>query len=240
VAAFPFTIVLCFAGILLSAHAQDATSADDPVAHSPDAELVPAVAEQQEPGTPAHRPFRYRIAFGLGVVNPTEVNDYLDSKRLHVAADADWSLTGMVVLYHLEASFAYYPIPGVGLRPTLTYLGSPKWFEVSEGKMEFFWMHSIAPGLSIDGVLPVGRATRLFLSPGIAYQVGWLDAPSRPVAWASRCRAASTSPSAGSAAKASPSWAPSAGRTLVLAATATTAIATTQATYATWISPASP
>jgi hypothetical protein len=36
-------------------------------------------------------------------------------------------------------------------------------------------MHSIAPGLSIDGVLPVGRATRLFLSPGIAYQVGWLD-----------------------------------------------------------------
>jgi hypothetical protein len=142
-----------------------------PIYSSPD---VPTEPVEEEPATPEFRPFRFRIDFGFGGFSPTEVNDYLASK-MPSNAYMESGTTDMIMIFQLEAAVAYYFIPYLGIRPTVTYLFSPKAFVVQGGSSEGFWLHSIAPGLSIDGALPVGRVARLFLSPGLAYQAGWLD-----------------------------------------------------------------
>jgi hypothetical protein len=142
-----------------------------PIYSSPD---VPTEPVEEEPATPQFRPFRFRIDFGFGGFSPTQVNRYLASK-MPSNGIMESGTTDMILIFQLEAAFAYYFIPYLGIRPSVTYLFSPKAFVVQGGSSEGFWLHSIAPGISIDGALPVGRVARLFLSPGLAYQAGWLD-----------------------------------------------------------------
>ena len=110
----------------------------------------------------------------MGYFNPADVNDYLES-QVPSNAVAVQGFSEMVLLMSVEGSFAYHPNRFFGVRPTATYLFSPKVIEVSGGSTQGFWLHSIAPGLSLDFTYDQGKLARFFVSPGIAYQLGWLD-----------------------------------------------------------------
>jgi len=135
--------------------------------------VEPELAVEAEPAPPQFRPFRFRIDYGLGFFSPTDVNNYLKSK---IPSDAyvEQGFSDMVLLFQTEASFAYYPLHFLGIRPSLTYLFAPKIYSYGDSS-EGFWLHSLAPGLSVDLTYDTGRLARLFLSPGISYQWGWLD-----------------------------------------------------------------
>lgn len=137
---------------------------------------APEAAETvAEPAGPApFRPLRFRAAFGMGYFDPSDVNDYIESK-VPSNAYAVQGFSEMILLMSAEASVAYYPSRFFGVRPTATYLFSPKAIEVAGGSSQAFWLHSIAPGLSLDFAFDQGKLARFFASPGIAYQVGWLD-----------------------------------------------------------------
>jgi len=46
---------------------------------------------------------------------------------------------------------------------------------VSGGSSQMFWLHSVAPGLSLDFAYDEGKLPRFFASPGIAYQLAWFE-----------------------------------------------------------------
>jgi hypothetical protein len=110
----------------------------------------------------------------MGYFNPSDVNDYLESK-VPSNAVAVQGFSDMILLMSAEASIAYYPARFFGIRPTATYLFAPKVIEVSGGSSEGFWLHSVAPGLALDFTFDEGKLARFFASPGIAYQLGWFD-----------------------------------------------------------------
>ena len=131
----------------------------------------------EEPTAPViapNRPLRFRINYGMGYFNPSDVNAYLKSK-VPSNAYAVQGFSDMVLLLAGEVSVAYYPIRYVGIRPNAVYLFSPKVITVSGGSTEGFWLHSMAPGLSLDFAWDEGKLPRLFASPGLSYQAAWFE-----------------------------------------------------------------
>ena len=134
----------------------------------------PELAEPAAPAIAPLRPLRFRADFGIGYFNPSDVNAYIKSK-VPSNAYAVQGFSDMIMLMSIETSIAYYPVRFFGIRPTATYLFAPKLITVSDGTTEGYWLHSVAPGLSLDFAYDEGKLARLFMSPGIAYQLGWLD-----------------------------------------------------------------
>lgn len=135
----------------------------------------PAVAEEPEvPSGPApFRPLRFRFDFGIGYFHPSQVNNYMQAQ---IPSDADVvsGFSEMVMLLSFDFSVAYYFTPWFGLRPSLLYLFSPKVFVYGDDTQSY-WLHSLAPQLSVDFAIDTGGVARFFASPGLAYQVGWFE-----------------------------------------------------------------
>jgi|GEM_PF-2064968 len=109
----------------------------------------------------------------MGFFDPKEVNTWLKA-RVPSGATMESGFSEMAMLLALEASGAYYPIRYVGIRPSASYLFSPKAFSVN-GEYTTYYLHSLAPGLSVDLAYDEGKLPRFFISPGIAYQWAWFE-----------------------------------------------------------------
>jgi len=131
------------------------------------------VAEAPVPANAPHRFSRLRLGGGMGYFDPKEVNTWLKA-RVPSSATMESGFSDMALLLALEASAAYYPIRNVGIRPSASYLFSPKVFSVN-GEATSYYLHSLAPGLSVDLAYDEGKLPRLFISPGIAYQWAWFE-----------------------------------------------------------------
>ena len=132
-----------------------------------------SVAEAPVPANAPHRFGRLRFDLGLGYFKPKEVNAWLKT-RVPSGATVESGYSEMTAFFALEASGAYYPIRYVGIRPSASYLFSPKVYSVN-GEYTTYYLHSLAPGLSVDLAYDEGKLPRLFLSPGIAYQWAWFE-----------------------------------------------------------------
>jgi hypothetical protein len=144
-------------------------------AHPPGA--YPEAPEDVEPAAPAiapHRPIRFRADFGMGGFNPKDVNEYMKSQIPSNAYQTS-GFSEMIMLMSASASVAYYPARFFGVRANGVYLFAPKVITVQGGTTEGFWLHSLAPALSLDFAFDQGKLARFFASPGIAYQVAWFE-----------------------------------------------------------------
>ncbi|HVY25352.1 MAG TPA: hypothetical protein VHB79_02330 [Polyangiaceae bacterium] len=171
----------------------DAAAAPPPAgAAPPAAPQAPAAATALEPHQPAgnvpfasepaeapavgalDRRFAFKANFGIGGFDPGDVNRYIKS-RVPSNSYQTQGFSEMVLLLSFDVSGAYFPVRFFGIRPNLLYLFAPKVLTVQGGESQGYWLHSIAPGLSLDFVYDTRKVARFFASPGIAYQVGWFE-----------------------------------------------------------------
>jgi hypothetical protein len=148
-----------------------------PPGYPPPPAIEPAEPVVEEPAAPAiapHRPFRFRADFGMGYFNPSDVNAYIKD-QVPSNAVAKQGFSEMVMLMSAGVSVAYYPIRFIGIRPNLVYLFAPKLITVEGGSSEGFWLHSLAPGFSLDLAFDQGKLARFFVSPGLSYHLGWFE-----------------------------------------------------------------
>jgi hypothetical protein len=134
-----------------------------------------AVVEEtpEVPVIAVHRPVRMRLGYGMGGFNPSDVNNWMKA-RLPSNAVVQSGVSDMVLLLSLDASAAYYPARFIGIRPNVSYLFSPK--VVSDGNTsQSYWLHSLAPGLSLDLAFDQGKLARFFASPGVSYHLAWFE-----------------------------------------------------------------
>jgi hypothetical protein len=109
----------------------------------------------------------------MGGFNPVDVNNWLKT-RVPSNASVQSGFSEMVLLLSLDVSAAYYPASFIGIRPNLSYLFSPKVISTSSSSQSF-WLHSLAPGLSLDLTFDQGRLARFFVSPGVSYHLAWFE-----------------------------------------------------------------
>jgi hypothetical protein len=126
------------------------------------------------PDEPIERHFAFKANYGFGFFSPSDVNAYLKSRVPESSGSLVRSLSGMYVLSSADVSVAYFPTELFGIRPNLLYLFAYNTIRTASGRTEFNWLHSLAPGLSLDFVLETHKLARFFASPGISYQFGWL------------------------------------------------------------------
>lgn len=132
-------------------------------------------AEATEPTVePLDRHFAFKANFGIGGFDPGDVNRYIKA-RVPSSAITTQGFSEMVMLLSFDVSAAYFPVRFFGIRPNLLYLFAPKVLTVEGGNTEGYWLHSVAPGLSLDFVYDTRKVARFFASPGVAYQVGWFE-----------------------------------------------------------------
>jgi hypothetical protein len=132
-------------------------------------------AEAAVPAIAPFRPVRFRAGFGMGAFSPSDVNSYLATK-VPSGAYTVQGTSDMVLLLSADLSIAYYPTRFFGIRPTATYLFSPKIIAMDNGDSgQGFWLHSLAPGLSLDFAFDEGKLARFFFNPGIAYHLAWFE-----------------------------------------------------------------
>jgi hypothetical protein len=135
---------------------------------------APTAASPPSPDIAPLRPFRFRVAYGLGYFRPADVNGYINS-----IANSDPSVaredSDMKLLLSGELSVAYYPIRYFGIRPTIAYHFSPQVVTVGYGTARGFWLHSISRGLAFELAYDQGGLARFFASPGVSYDVGWFE-----------------------------------------------------------------
>jgi hypothetical protein len=110
----------------------------------------------------------------MGPFDPKDVNAYMKT-QVPSNAYAEQGFPEMVLLMSAGASVAYYPARFFGVRPNVVYLFSPKVLTVQGGTSEGFWLHSLAPGLSIDFAFDQGKLPRFFVSPGVSYHLAWFE-----------------------------------------------------------------
>lgn len=136
--------------------------------------VEPTESEAPAPEVAPLRPFRFRVDFGMGGFDPSDVNAYLES-RVPKNASRQSGFSQMVLLVSAGVSGAYYPTRYFGIRPNLVYLASPKVTAVDSNVTETYLLHSLAPGLSLDLAFDEGKLARYFFSPGLSYHAAWFE-----------------------------------------------------------------
>lgn len=126
------------------------------------------------PDEPIERHFAFKANYGIGFFWPSDVNAYLKSRVPQDSGSLVRDLSTMYLLFSADVSVAYFPTEVFGIRPNLLYLFSYKANPAQGGGTDFFWLHSLAPGLSLDFVLETHKLARFFASPGVSYQFAWL------------------------------------------------------------------
>jgi hypothetical protein len=110
-----------------------------------------------------HRFLRFRIDFGVGVMNPSDINNYENNENFGTPSYSKetWRLTPAI-----DLSGAYYPTDYFGIRPSfILIMDTPSMLFARLGE----GLQAYAPGLSLDLVRDRRGLARFFVSPGLRY-----------------------------------------------------------------------
>ncbi len=109
-----------------------------------------------------------KVDITLGWFYPQEVNGYLDDEMSGIMLSG---FTGMVLHFGFGASFSFYPLPFLGLRPNIQAYMAPKEFQYSgaSSSREIFMLAAFAPGFAVDFIVNPASRAQFFVSGGFAY-----------------------------------------------------------------------